>query len=73
MESEESGASALWVRDCGRQRIPINLDAYLSDSGMVTIPLDEDDLIEMSPLVANEFVQSMLSAIGEAKENLNSS
>ncbi len=48
----------------GGEEMPVDIDAYLNKGGLVTIALDSDKWIEMSPIMARELMLRLQYATG---------
>ena len=70
MEEEENEVSANWVTYGGSETVPVGLKVYLSESGMITLRFDEDSWLQMSPVVAAQFIENVSTAIKHAKASM---
>ncbi|NNM81671.1 MAG: hypothetical protein HKL98_03570 [Burkholderiales bacterium] len=66
MHAEQQEIPAQLYTNGGGDYEPVNMDAYLSKNGMITVSLTEETWVQMSPLVAKQFVERLRGAIGEA-------
>lgn len=65
MQSEQRELPAeLFIEDFDQG--PVTIDAYLAENGMLTIGLTEKGWLQMSPLVAQQLIERLRAAVGEA-------
>ena len=50
--------------DHGGAEEPVNIDAYLNQGGLISIAIDEDKWIEMSPIMAKKLMIKLQYATG---------
>jgi len=60
---EETIPAKLYSYGGGEEK-PINLDAYLNQGGLISIKLDEDNWIELSPITAKKLIKKLNLAVG---------
>ncbi|NOI26667.1 hypothetical protein [Vibrio mediterranei] len=50
----------------GGEEEPIDIDAYLNRGGLITIRIDEDNWIELSPISAKKLLKKIDYAVGQS-------
>lgn len=66
MHPEQQEIPAHLYTNGGEDDDPINLDAYLSQNGMITLSLNDDTWLQMSPLAAKRLIELLCGAVGES-------
>ena len=50
----------------GGEEEPIDMDAYLNQGGLITIRIDEENWIELSPISAKKLLKKLDYAVGQS-------
>ncbi|EOW9235117.1 hypothetical protein ACOA55_002541 [Vibrio cholerae] len=50
----------------GGEEEPIDIDAYLNQGGLITLRIDEDNWIELSPISAKKLLKKLDYAVGQS-------
>jgi len=48
----------------GGEETPVSIDAYLNNGGLISIAIDEDSWIEISPIEAKKLMAKLQYALG---------